>query len=144
MVTEAVLFTKAPVVGVLMDGAAGATVSIVYIVAAEAVLVLPAASLAVAVKLCAPAVNRPEASDHDPLAAAVVLPSTVAPFFTRTVALASAVPLMEMEAVLFTKAPVVGVLMDGAAGATVSIVIVTEVDAEPVFPAASVALAVNA
>jgi hypothetical protein len=61
---------------------------------------------------------------------------------TVTVLWASAVP--EMTGVVLTDAPLAGVTTTGAEGATVSTVKERGLEAGPVLPAASVALAVTA
>ena len=62
-----------------ITGALGATVSTVTLSAAEAPLVLPAASVAFAVKAWAPSARVAVAKLHVPLALAVAVPSRVAP-----------------------------------------------------------------
>ena len=60
-------------------GATGADVSIVTESAGEAVLTLPAASLALTVRVCAPAVSVLEVMLQLPEPSAVAVPSTVEP-----------------------------------------------------------------
>ena len=60
-------------------GVTGATVSTVTLVAAEAALTLPAASVAVAVRLCAPLARVPVVKLQAPEPLAVAVPSSVAP-----------------------------------------------------------------
>ena len=60
-----------------MTGAAGATLSSVN--DTEAVLVLPAPSVSLAVMVCEPWGNPVGVTDHVPLAFAVVVPTTVVP-----------------------------------------------------------------
>src|SRR4051812_12620662 len=84
-----------PLSGVMpaITGAAGAVVSTVTAKAADALPLLPATSVAVAVRLCAPAASV-LASVQAPAPSAVTVPSVVALSFTRTAALASALPEM--------------------------------------------------
>ena len=60
-------------------GATGALVSMVTLSAVDAALVLPATSVAVAVRLWAPLVSAAVVKDQVPLPSAVALPSRVAP-----------------------------------------------------------------
>ena len=78
-----------------------------------------------------------------PEPSAVVVPIDTAAMKTSTVLFASAVP-DKVGAAVFTAVPVVGDVISGAAGSMVSTVTVTAgVDATPVLPAASVAVAVK-
>src|SRR5215469_7959573 len=132
----------------LMVGAAGAVVSIVTAKALEADPVLPAASVAVAVSEWLPAA-RLLASVQAPDPSAVAVPSVVLPSLTRTVALASALPAMVSAVALVmpsvAELPVSGLmpLIVGAAGAVVSTVTAKALEAAPVLPARSVAVAVS-
>ena len=63
----------------LIAGALGATVSTVTLRALEAALTLPAASLAVAVKLWVASVSAPVVKVQAPLPFAVAVPRSVAP-----------------------------------------------------------------
>src|SRR5262245_42687197 len=74
-------------------GAVGATVSTVRARAADDAPVLPAASVAVAVKLWPPLASVAVVYDHAPLAFAVAVPIWVDPSNSLTVLPASAVPV---------------------------------------------------
>ncbi|ARF89233.1 uncharacterized protein BCN122_II2490 [Burkholderia cenocepacia] len=131
-------------------GIAGAVVSIVRSKAVLGTLTLPAASVAVTVRLCAP-LPKPVVGVNVqfPDGSAVVVPSNVVPSYTLTVLPASAVPLnvgvassvLPPEMIAPTTEPTssVTVPMTGAPGAVVSPVTVTDADG-PVLPAASVAV----
>src|SRR3954453_4029493 len=134
----------------LIVGAPGAVVSIMTESPPEAVPVLPAASVALAVIVWLPEASVDVAMLQLPLPWAVPLPTLVAPSNSVTVLLASAVPVKvgvatlvrlsvldepESEAVARSGA-------EGAVGAVVSIVTDRPVEAVLVLPAASVALAV--
>ena len=112
----------------------GTTVSIVITTAPEAALVLPAASVCVAVMLCVPCAVRLTVADHAPLALAVVVPTTVLPSSTVTAAPASAVPPIVCVVLLLVTAVV---LITGTPAAVVSIAFRFSV-AVPALPAASV------
>src|SRR3954471_2962463 len=133
----------------LMAGAAGAVVSMVSDQLAEAAPVLPAASVALAVKLWPPWASVAVAKLQAPDPLAVVVPSWVAPSSTATVALASALPLsvsvvaLVMWSVLLRPLSGSTALTAGAAGAAVSMVSDQAVEAAEMLPAASVALAVK-
>src|SRR3974390_149063 len=110
-----------------MVGATGAVVSTVTAIAAEAAPVLPATSVAVAVRLCAPLASVPVVYVQAPLPLAVVVPSNVVPSKTFTVALASAVPVSVNVASLVIPSPTTPLSVEndamiGAAGAGVSMV----------------------
>ena len=75
-----------------MLGAAGATVSIVTLIATEAALVTPD-TVSVAVKLCTPSGKATVIKLQAPLALAVAVPSSVVPSYTFTVEFATAVPV---------------------------------------------------
>src|SRR5450631_2325820 len=96
----------------------------------EAALLLPAASVSVAMKLWLPVDKAAVAKFQVPLAFAVAVPSCIAPSNTATWLLASAVPLRvttlvgEMELLLIT----------GLAGATVSTVTLRAEEAALVVP----------
>src|ERR1035441_3481058 len=77
----------------VMVGATGATVSTVTLSAVEAAPVLPAASVAVAVRLWMAFDKAPVVKLQAPVPLAVALPSSVAPSYTFTVLLATAVPV---------------------------------------------------
>ena len=114
-------------------GADGATVSIVTGNALLLELLLPAASVALAVKLCAPSTNAVEGVKVKvPDGPSVALPNSVLPSYTRTVLPASAVNTSVGRASLvvapLASEPVtpatssVTLTRTGAAGAVVSIV----------------------
>ena len=75
-----------------MVGAAGATVSIVTLIATEAALVTPD-TVSVAVKLCGPSGKGTVVKLQAPLALAVAVPSSVVPSYTFTVLFATALPV---------------------------------------------------
>jgi hypothetical protein len=95
--------------------------------------VLPAASVAVMVTVCAPSSSEGDAQVQTPVALAVTVHAAVAlpSRYTRTVLLFSAVPAApEIVGVeVATVADCAGAVIDGFAGATVSMVNVTEFDA---------------
>ena len=73
--------------------------------AADAPLVLPAASVTVVVKLCVPLARLLAARLQAPLASAVAVPTAFVPSSTVTVVPASAVPLSTMFFALVTPSP---------------------------------------
>src|SRR5262245_65276450 len=114
----------------------------------EAALVLPATSIAVAVRLCAPLLRAAVVKLQAPAPLAVTLPSRLTPSYTFTVLLASAVPVRVRVLSLVMPSPTVPLSVEndatvGALGAVVSIVTERAVEAAPVLPAASVAAAVR-
>src|SRR5260221_653143 len=122
-----------------MVGVVGVEIFIVTAATAEAAPVLPAASVAVAVKLCVPLANPAVVYAQAPLPFALALPSRVAPSNTLTVLLASAVPLRATS----LKLTIALLTIEGAIGAVASTVTLSAADAVPVLPAASVAVAVR-
>ena len=83
-----------PALGPVTTGWVGAVVSIVNVVGAEAGLVLPTASTAVAVSVWLPSLNGVLGVQFQlPNASAVAVQRTVVPSITVTVLLGSAVPL---------------------------------------------------
>src|SRR6476646_3972542 len=76
-----------------MVGLTGATVSMVTLSVPEAALVLPATSVAVAVRLCPPLLRAAVVKLQAPAPLAVMLPSRLAPSKTFTVELASYGPV---------------------------------------------------
>lgn len=135
-----------------VPGAFGAVESMVTARALEADEVFPAASVAVAVMLWAPAVSElPGVKLQLPEPSAVALPKLPSTLeLTVTVALASAVPL-KVGVVSLVKSSVLEVPkslpasrsgVPGAEGALVSTVMASADEAEDVLPAASVAVAV--
>ncbi|NKF87755.1 hypothetical protein GO286_05223 [Ralstonia solanacearum] len=150
---SAVPESAVPLLG-LSTGAAGAAVSTVRGNAELAALTLPAASVAVAVRLWPPSVNAVVGVKVQlPEASAVVVPSSVVPSKMLMVRLASAVPVSTGMASLVlppaVMSPVTGatlsvtVLITGVAGVAVSTVRVNAELAALTLPAASVAVAVK-
>ena len=88
-------------------GAPGAVVSMVTLSAAEAVLRLPTASSALAVKAWLPLASVPVANDHAPPPSAVAVPIWVAPSNTSTVMPAVAIPVRVTWLTLVMPSPVV-------------------------------------
>ena len=129
-------------------GAAGAVVSMVTLRAADVVL-LPAASVALALMLCVPSLSVLLVMLQLPLPSAVVVPSTVLPSSNTTALLASAVPekvgvvtlvlLSVLELPLSLAARRSGT---ETAGPVVSMVMLSAAEADETLPATSVALAV--
>src|ERR1700744_1587341 len=107
-------------------GAVGVDEGMFTVCAAEAALVLPAASIAFDVKLWSPLARFPVVRVQAPLAFAVAVPTCVAPSNTVTVLLASAVPVSLTSVVPLTTAAAVST---GAFGAAVSIVTASADDA---------------
>ena len=101
------------------------------------------ASVAVTVKELSPSDNsEPGVIENIPVvASAVVVPRDTSPLSSSTVLPASAVPMMIGVVSLVVVSVVVNI---GAAGAVVSTVMLNALDAEEVFPAASVAVTVKA
>src|SRR3954449_5506907 len=134
----------------LIVGAAGAAVSIMTERPPEAVPVLPAASVALAVIVWLPEDSADVAMLQLPLPSAVPLPTWLAPSNSVTVLFASAVPVKVGVATLVRLSvpdepeseAVARSGVEGAAGAAVSMVTDRPPEAVPVLPAASVALAV--
>lgn len=110
--------------GAVMAGALGALVSIENARAVETALVLPAASVAVAVTECEPS-GKVCALDHVPEPSAANVSSVVAPSVIAIVALGSLVPEIVTLEVL-RLALFAGAVMAGAAGAVASTVNVNE------------------
>lgn len=133
-----VSLSTTPVAGELIDEDA------LLIVNERAVagLTLPATSVAVAITLCAPLIMPVGASHVQlPLASAVAVQTVVVPSTNVTVLPASAVPL-KVGVLSLVVLLAAGLLMTGAAGAVLSMVNARVVDAVPVLPVASVAVAV--
>src|SRR4029077_18418351 len=131
-----------------MVGLTGATVSMVTLSAADAALVLPATSVAVALRLCATLCGAAVVTLQAPALLSLTLPSRLAPLKTLTVALASAVPVSVrvLSLVMPSPATLLSVEYDamvGLAGATVSMVTLRADDAALVLPATSVAVALR-
>src|SRR4051794_3124546 len=135
-----------------IEGAAGAAASMVTDSPPEAVPVLPAASVALAVIVWLPEASVDVAMLQLPLPSAVPLPTWLAPSYSVTGLAASAGPVKvgvatlvrlsvpdEPESEAAAKSGV-----EGAFGAVVSMVTERPLEAVPVLPAASVALAVIA
>ena len=109
-------------VALVTEGALGAAVSMVTVSAVEA-LEVPLASLALAVSEWAPSLSEADVTVHRPSAPAVAVPSAVAPWYSTTVALAPAVPviagvatLVSLSAVEPLLEPAVSARPVGAAG----------------------------
>src|SRR5260221_10022952 len=131
-----------------MLGAASAKLLTVTFRAAEAALLVPAASVAVAVRLWVALASVAVVKLQAPVPFAVALPSSVAPSNTLTVALASAVPVSVRTLALVMPSPVTPVSGEneaivGTVGTWVSTVTLSAADAVPVLPAASVAVDVR-
>jgi hypothetical protein len=134
------------VTGVVMAGAAGAVLSTSKLRVAAGP-VLPLGSVAVANTVCGPSLKGALGVQLHwpavgPLASAVAVQSVTPPSFTVTVLPASAVPVMVGVLSLVLKFSV-GVMMTGAAGATVSTVTGAGALAGLVLPAGSVWVAVS-
>lgn len=109
-----------PAGGVISVGASGAAVSTLTVEGAEAGLVLPAASMALAVNVCVPSKSGVVGAQCQfPLTSATVLQIGVAPSKTVTALPASAVPVIT-GCVLLVAVPLIGAVMLGAIGAAVS------------------------
>src|SRR5690606_16307030 len=131
-----------PSLGLVMLGALGAVVSITNVTSADSTPVLPAASVASAVMLCVPSGHSlVGVKVQSPLPSAVVVPCESPSLNSSTVLSASAVPLIVGVASLLT-VPSLGLVILGALGAVVSILIVVANDSALVLPAASVAVTV--
>ena len=113
-----------------LEGAPGADASIVTDNAEDAMLVLPAVSVAFAVMTCAPFDRTDVAMLQLPLPSANPVPTRVVPLYSRTVAPASAVPV-KVGVVTLVMLSVLDIPLsdaairsgaDGATGACVSIV----------------------
>jgi hypothetical protein len=115
-------------------------VSTVMITGLEAVDVFPAVSVAVAVKELAPGVKAVVVRLQLPEASVVAVPTVVVPCKILTVLPISAVPV-RVGVVLLVVVGVVVIV--GTAGATVSKVMITGLEAVEILPAASVAVAVK-
>jgi len=99
-------------------GAAGATVSTTKVRTGEEALVLPAASVAVALTVCVPwASGVADVKLQSPEALAVTVPPTPPSTLTSTMLPASAVPAMTGIVVLTSTA---GAVSTGASGGTLS------------------------
>src|SRR5437588_500300 len=129
-------------------GAVGAAVSMVTLRAADVVL-LPAASVALAVMLCVPSLNVLLVMLQLPLPSAVVVPSTVLPSSNTTALLASAVPekvgVVTLLMLSVLELPLsLAAIRSGTetAGPVVSMVMLSPAEADETLPATSVALAV--
>ena len=129
------------VTGVVMAGAAGAVLSTLKLRVAAGPA-LPAGSVAFTNTVCGPSPKAGVVQLQLPLASATAVQRVIPPSFTVTVALGSAVPVIVGVLSLVLKFSV-GVTTTGAAGATVSTVIVLGALAGLVLPAGSVAVAVN-
>src|SRR4029079_14930016 len=147
------LVTPSPTVPLSVEyepiaGVAGALASMVTLSALEAALVLPATSVAVAVRLWPPLVSAAVVKLQAPAPLAVADPSRVAPSQTLTVALASALPVRVRVLSLVMPSPTVPLSVEyepiaGVAGALASMVPLSVEEAALVLPATSVAVAVR-
>src|SRR5258708_11142342 len=108
------------IASVVIEGAVGAVVSTVTLKAVEATPVLPAASVAVAVRLWTPSASAAVVKLQAPVEFAAALPKRVAPSNTLIVLLASAVPLSIKVLSLVTPSPTVPLSFENEAmlGAT--------------------------
>ena len=130
-------------------GAPGAVLSMVRTSAAEAVLVFPATSIVRAVRVWLPSARPPDWIDQLPAPSAVELPTSVAPSYSMTALLASAVPVTTgavKRVMRSSRLP----LFDAAAksspvgsAATVSMVTTSPVDWLLVLPVTSTTRAVR-
>lgn len=137
-ITGVVLLVELPLAGVATTGAAGAVVSTVKLLVLEAAETLPAASVAVAETVCAPAASEDGAVKVQlPEAFAVVVPTFEPSRRTVTVLLTSAVPEIAGD-VLLVLLPSAGVATTGATGAEVSTMKVLVLEGTETLPAASV------
>ena len=132
----------------VITGVAGAEVSTVTPSAPLSTPLLPAASVACAVKLCAPSPNAAVVKLHVPAPVAVTVPSDTPPSKTSIAAPASAVPLRVSVLPAVMPSPPTPVseakpVMTGAAGAAVSTVTTRAGEAALTLPAASVAVALK-
>ena len=138
----------------VMTGAAGATLSIVRVQVLETGLVLPAASVATAVRVCGPsAIGVSGVKIHTPRPLATVVPIATPSTRRVTVAFGSAVPLSvgvaSLVVSLISSEPVrpgtssTTCEITGAPGAVPSTLIVHESDNPLGLPAGSVAVAVS-
>src|SRR5690606_26111236 len=131
-----------PSLGLVILGALGAVVSILIVVANESALVLPAASVALAVMLCVPSDHALVGVNvHSPLPSAIVVPCESPSLNTSTMLSSSAAPLIVGVASMVT-VPSLGLSMLGSLGAIVSMTSMTAAASSLVLPTASVALAV--
>jgi hypothetical protein len=137
-----VSLVRAPLLGEVILGAEGAAVSTATVTVVEKPLSFPAISVAFARKDFAPSARLlPGVNDQLPEPFAEVVPRELTPSNTSTDELASAVPVI-VGVLSLVVDPFVGADMLGAAGADVSTVSETALDATPVLLPASVALAV--
>src|ERR671917_288304 len=118
-------------------GGSGAVVSTVKVTGSDAGETLPAASVCVAVTVCEPSPRASgTTSDQVPSGATVVVPTVTPSTVTSTVAPGSPVPvIVGVESLIVD--PSAGRVMTGAAGAAVSTVKITGLDAGETFPAGS-------
>src|ERR1700730_10527857 len=129
-------------------GALGTWVSTVTASAADTAPMVPAASVAVAVKLWTPLASTAVAKFHAPVPFAVAVPSSVAPSNTLTVLLASAGPARVRTVALVMPSPTVPLSGEndaivGALGTWVSTVTASAADTALMVPAASAAVALK-
>ena len=151
LVISSVLDEPVSVVIEVNAGAFGAPVSIVTLSALEAELLLPAVSVTLAVMLYVPSVSALTVKLQSPSPSTVAVPNDVLPPNNSSVPPASPVPVnvgvVSLVTLSVSELPVSleaarsGV--DGASGAVVSIVTLKLLELPLLFPAASVAVAVN-
>ena len=126
-------------VGSVGVGVGGAPV--LAVTAADAMPVLPAASVALAVRLCEPVARAPVVKLHAPLLLAVAVPIWVVPSYTPTVLFASAVPVrFKPPLALFVGVPIVGAVGAAVSKVTVNAGLVSVVVAEAVADVTLVAV----
>jgi hypothetical protein len=142
-----------PVVISGAEGADGADKSKMMLSPADAELVLPAASVAFTVTVCAPVPSTDAVMLQLPLPSAAAMPSTVVPSVSYSVtALPASVVPVKIGVVSFVILSVLEVPVSepavisgaaGADGADISIVMLSSADAVLMLPAASVAFTVT-
>ena len=139
--TDGVLLeVREPFAGPTTTGAAGGVVSTVKVLVLELTETLPTESVAMARTVCEASLNVEVVKVQLPEPLAVVVPTETPSMNTVTVALASAVPVME-GVVVATREPLAGLETTGAAGAVVSTVKVLVAELIDTLPTASVAAA---
>ena len=140
--TVSVTLLELPSTGAVSTGTAGAAVRTVKSFTLETAETFPAASVAVADAVCAPAASGVVGVKlQAPVPSAVAVPTDAPSTSTVTVEFASAVP--EMAGCAEVYAPWAGAVTTGAAGGVMSIVKVLVAEAAETFPAASVAVALT-
>ena len=126
---------------VVIVGASGGVVSISIVISEDSADSLPAASVDLTLKLWLPSLNSNiDKMEKFPSESAVAVPRDSSPLKSSTALPASAIPSIVGVFILVINELVV---ITGASGAVVSIVKASSVEADDVFPAASVAVTVN-